>query len=83
MKQEHPGREAQESPGFSRGEEVNDWTTCRVTPEMLAELRRLLDAGTPVPWAQGDPAFGGRKLAPEQGVKPRPSAPNRQEKRAA
>ena len=23
MKQEHPGREAQESPGFSRGEEVN------------------------------------------------------------
>lgn len=31
-----------------------------LTPETLAELRRLLDAGTPVPWAQGDPAFGGR-----------------------
>ena len=31
-----------------------------LTPEMLAELRRLLDAATPVPWAQGDPAFGGR-----------------------
>ena len=31
-----------------------------VIPEMLAELRRLLDAATPVPWAQGDPAFGGR-----------------------
>ena len=23
---------------------MTDWTTCRVTPEMLAELRRLLDA---------------------------------------
>ena len=50
MKQEHPGREAQESPGFSRGEEVN--------PEMQAELRRLLDAATPGPWRdemmQGD-----------------------------
>ena len=23
MKQEHPGRETQESPGFSRGEKVN------------------------------------------------------------
>ena len=31
-----------------------------LTPEKLAELRRLLDAATPVPWAQGDPAFGGR-----------------------
>ena len=31
-----------------------------MTPEIQAELRRLLDAGTPVPWAQGDPAFGGR-----------------------
>ena len=31
-----------------------------LTPEKLAELRRLLDAGTPVPWTQGDPAFGGR-----------------------
>ena len=31
-----------------------------LTPETLAELRRLLDAATPVPWAQGDPAFGGR-----------------------
>ena len=29
------------------------------TPD-VTELRRLLDAGTPVPWAQGDPAFGGR-----------------------
>ena len=39
---------------------MTDWTTARVTPEMQAELRRLLDAATPVPWAQGDPAFGGR-----------------------
>ena len=31
-----------------------------LTPEKLAELRRLLDAATPGPWAQGDPAFGGR-----------------------
>ena len=23
---------------------MTDWTTCRMTPEMLAELRRLLDA---------------------------------------
>ena len=31
-----------------------DWTTCRVTPEMLAELRRLAEAATPGPWE----AFG-------------------------
>ena len=29
---------------------MTDWTTARVTPEMLAELRRLLDASTPGPW---------------------------------
>ena len=29
---------------------MTDWTTCRVTPEMQAELRRLLDAATPGPW---------------------------------
>ena len=37
---------------------MTDWTTARVTPEMLAELRRLLDAATPGPWRdemmQGD-----------------------------
>ena len=29
---------------------MTDWTTARVTPEKLAELRRLLDAATPGPW---------------------------------
>ena len=29
---------------------MTDWTTARVTPEMQAELRRLLDAATPGPW---------------------------------
>ena len=29
---------------------MTDWTTARVTPETLAELRRLLDAATPGPW---------------------------------
>ena len=29
---------------------MTDWTTARVTPEMQAELRRLLDATTPGPW---------------------------------
>ena len=48
MKQEHPGREAQESPGFSRGEEVN--------PD-LAELRRLAEA---VPMPGDDPDIIGR-----------------------
>ena len=37
---------------------MTDWTTCRMTPETLAELRRLLDAATPGPWRdemmQGD-----------------------------
>ena len=37
---------------------MTDWTTARVTPETLAELRRLLDAATPGPWRdemmQGD-----------------------------
>ena len=32
---------------------MTDWTTARVTPEMLAELRRLLDA-TETPWALWD-----------------------------
>ena len=30
---------------------MTDWTTARVTPEMLAELRRLAEAATPGPWA--------------------------------
>ena len=29
---------------------MTDWTTARVTPELQAELRRLLDAATPGPW---------------------------------
>ena len=33
---------------------MTDWTTARVTPEMLAELRRLAEAATPGPWE----AFG-------------------------
>ena len=37
---------------------MTDWTTARVTPEIQAELRRLLDAATPGPWRdemmQGD-----------------------------
>ena len=32
---------------------MTDWTTCRVTPELQAELRRLLDA-TETPWALWD-----------------------------
>ena len=32
---------------------MTDWTTARVTPEMQAELRRLLDA-TETPWALWD-----------------------------
>lgn len=33
---------------------MTDWTTARVTPETLAELRRLAEAATPGPWE----AFG-------------------------
>ena len=33
---------------------MTDWTTARVTPEKLAELRRLAEAATPGPWE----AFG-------------------------
>ena len=29
---------------------MTDWTTARVTPEIQAELRRLLDAAAPGPW---------------------------------
>lgn len=29
-----------------------------LTPETIAELRRLAEAATPGPWASGDPAFG-------------------------
>ena len=32
---------------------MTDWTTCRMTPELQAELRRLLDA-TETPWALWD-----------------------------
>ena len=32
---------------------MSDWTTARVTPEMLAELRRLLDSGPLRPWTAG------------------------------
>ena len=31
-------------------DDMTDWTTARVTPEIQAELRRLLDAATPGPW---------------------------------
>ena len=34
---------------------MSDWTTARVTPEMLAELRRLLDANE-VPWSAHRPS---------------------------
>ena len=34
-------------------DDMTDWTTARVTPEMQAELRRLLDA-TETPWAVWD-----------------------------
>lgn len=47
MKQEHPGREAQESPGFSRGEEVNKPRYAAAfkaaTPDEFA--RRIWQAG--------------------------------------
>ena len=29
---------------------MTDWTTARVTPELRAELKRLLDEATPRPW---------------------------------
>ena len=29
-----------------------------LTPEMLAELRRLAESATPGPWVSGDPSFG-------------------------
>ena len=32
---------------------MTDWTTARVTPETLAELRRLLDGGPLRPWTAG------------------------------
>ena len=35
-----------------------DWTTCRVTPETLAELRRLLEEATPGPWHAWDRGIG-------------------------
>ena len=38
---------------------MTDWTTARVTPEMLAELRRLAEAATPGPW-EAFGAVGGR-----------------------
>ena len=31
-------------------DDMTDWTTARVTPEIQAELRRLLGAATPGPW---------------------------------
>ena len=34
---------------------MTDWTTCRMTPEMLAELRWLLDANE-VPWSAHRPS---------------------------
>ena len=34
MKQEHPGRETQESPGFSRGEKVNEIDVLEAGPSM-------------------------------------------------
>ena len=36
---------------------MTDWTT---TPEMQAELRRLLDAATPGPWSSHDHGFPGQ-----------------------
>ena len=39
---------------------MTDWTTARVTPEMLAELRRLAEAATPGPW-EAFGAVGGRR----------------------
>ena len=37
---------------------MTDWTTARVTPEMLAELRRLLEEATPRPWHAWDRGIG-------------------------
>ena len=38
---------------------MTDWTTARVTPEMLAELRRLAEAATPGPWYLDGPWWYG------------------------
>ena len=37
---------------------MTDWTTARVTPETLAELRRLLEEATPGPWHAWDRGIG-------------------------
>ena len=37
---------------------MTDWTTARVTPEMQAELRRLLERATPGPWHAWDRGIG-------------------------
>ena len=49
---------------------MTDWTTARVTPEMLAELRRLLDEAPPPPYrdspaTHGDPSNGPTYVALE------------------
>ena len=36
---------------------MTDWTTARVTPETLAELRRLLDCSSKLPWECYRPHF--------------------------
>ena len=36
---------------------MTDWTTARVTPETLAELRRLLDCSSKLPWERYRPHF--------------------------
>ena len=37
---------------------MTDWTTARVTPEIQAELRRLLERATPGPWHAWDRGIG-------------------------
>ena len=37
---------------------MTDWTTARVTPEIQAELRRLLEEATPRPWHAWDRGIG-------------------------
>ena len=48
-------RNDSESGSLRKDGRMTDWTTARVTPEKLAELRRLLDANE-VPWSAHRPS---------------------------
>ena len=51
-------RNDSESGSLRKDGRMTDWTTARVTPEIQAELRRLLDEATPGPWHAWDRGIG-------------------------